>query len=57
VIIDVIKYELTNEIIRFSVPIAMTKHLDSNTKCFEILLCYDLMEGVTKNKIKILFAA
>ncbi len=56
-IIDVIKYELTNEIIRFSVPIAMTKHLDSNTKCFEILLCYDLMEGVTKNKIKILFAA
>jgi hypothetical protein len=44
---DVMKYELTNGITRFSAPIAMTKHLDNNTKCFEVLLCYDLMEGVT----------
>jgi hypothetical protein len=47
VIMDVMKYELTNGITRFSAPIAMTKHLDNNTKCFEVLLCYDLMEGVT----------
>jgi hypothetical protein len=26
--------------------ITVIKHLDSNTKCFEVLLCYDLMEGI-----------
>jgi hypothetical protein len=27
--------------------ITITKHLDNNTKCLEVLLCYDLMEGIT----------
>ncbi len=31
----------------------MTKHLDSNTKHFEVLLCYNLMKGVTDKKEKI----
>ncbi len=31
----------------------MTKHLDSNTKHFEVLLCYNLMKGVIDKKEKI----
>jgi len=36
--------------------IAITKHLDNNTKCPKVLQCYDLMEGVTNKKEKILLA-
>jgi hypothetical protein len=36
--------------------IVVTKHLDSNTKRFEVLLCYDLMEGVTDEEEQIFFA-
>jgi hypothetical protein len=27
--------------------IVITKHFDNNTKCLEVLLCYNMMEGVT----------
>jgi hypothetical protein len=36
--------------------IAITKHLNNNTKCPKVLQCYDLMEGVTNEKEKILLA-
>jgi hypothetical protein len=36
-------------------PIIVTKHLDSNNKHPKVLLCYDLMEGVT-NKKEVLLA-
>ncbi len=35
--------------------IAITKHLDNNTKCPVVLLCYDMIEGVTDEEEKILF--
>jgi hypothetical protein len=35
--------------------IVVTKHLDNNTKCLEVLLCYDLMEGVIDEKKEIHF--
>ncbi len=34
--------------------IVVTKHLDSNTKRPEVLLCYDMMEGVIDKEAKIL---
>jgi hypothetical protein len=36
--------------------IAITKHLDNNTKCPKVLLCYNLMEGVIDEEEKILLA-
>jgi hypothetical protein len=27
--------------------IIVTKHLNNNTKCLEVLLCYDLIKGIT----------
>jgi hypothetical protein len=33
----------------------VTKHLDSNTKHLEVLLCYDLTKGVTYKEEEILF--
>jgi hypothetical protein len=36
--------------------IVVTKHLDSNTKRPKVLLCYDLMEGVTDEEEEIIFA-
>jgi hypothetical protein len=30
--------------------ITFTKYLDNNTKCFEVLLCYDWIEGVTNKE-------
>ncbi len=36
--------------------IVVTKHSDSNTKYLEVLLCYDMMEGVTNEEEEILFA-
>jgi len=39
------------------ITIIVTKHLDSNTKCLKVLLCYDLTEGVIDKKEKILFVA
>jgi hypothetical protein len=35
--------------------IAMTKHLDINTKHFKVLLSYDLIEGVTNEEEEIFF--
>jgi hypothetical protein len=35
--------------------IVITKHLDNNTKCLEVLMCYNLMEGVRDEK-EIVFA-
>jgi hypothetical protein len=35
--------------------IVVTKHLNSNTKHPEVLLCYDLMKGVTNEEEEILF--
>jgi len=37
--------------------ISTTKHLDSNTKRFEVLLCYDLMESIINEKEEIFFIA
>jgi len=37
--------------------IIVTKHLDSNTNHPKVLLCYDLMEGVTNEEEEILFVA
>jgi hypothetical protein len=34
--------------------IVVTKHLDSNTKRPQVLLCYDMMEGVIDKEAKIL---
>ncbi len=31
--------------------ITITKHLDNNTKCLKVLLCYNLMEGVTDEEV------
>lgn len=36
--------------------IIVTKHLDSNTKHFKVLLCYNLMEGITYEEEEISFA-
>ncbi len=36
-------------------PITITKHLDNNNKHLEVLLCYDMIEGVT-NKEEIFLA-
>ncbi len=33
--------------------IVVTKHLDNNTKCLEVLFCYDMMEGVIDEEAKI----
>jgi hypothetical protein len=30
--------------------IVITKHLDRNTKCLKVMLCYDFMERVTNEK-------
>jgi hypothetical protein len=35
--------------------IDVTKHLNSNTKCHEVLLCYNLMEGVIGKEKEIFF--
>jgi hypothetical protein len=35
--------------------IVVTKHLDSNTKHLKVLLCYDLMKGVTYKEEEIFF--
>jgi hypothetical protein len=37
--------------------IVMTKHLDINTKRFEVLLSYDLIEGVTNEEEEIFSVA
>ncbi len=37
--------------------IVVTKHLDNNTKHLKVLLCYDLMEGITNEEEEILFVA
>jgi hypothetical protein len=37
--------------------IVMTKHLDTNTKCFEVLLFYILTEGVTNKEKEMFFVA
>jgi len=37
--------------------IIVTKHLDNNIKRLEVLLCYDLMKGVTYEDEKIVFVA
>jgi hypothetical protein len=37
--------------------ITVTKDLDSNTKCLEDLLCYELMEGVTNVEKERIFAS
>jgi hypothetical protein len=34
--------------------IEVTKHLDNNTKRLEVLLCYDLMKGITNEEKKVL---
>ncbi len=36
--------------------ITTTKHLDNNTKCLKVLLCYNIMEGVTNEEKEVLFA-
>jgi hypothetical protein len=36
--------------------ITVTKHLDNNTKHLELLLCYDLMEGVIDKEEEIFLA-
>jgi hypothetical protein len=37
--------------------IFITKHLDSNTKHLEVLLCYDLMENIIEKEEEIFFIA
>jgi hypothetical protein len=37
--------------------IIITKHLDSNTKCLEVLFCYDFVNGVIDKKENILMVA
>jgi hypothetical protein len=33
----------------------VTKHLDSNTKCPKVLMCYDMMEGIIDQKEELFF--
>jgi len=37
--------------------IAITKHLDSNTKCLEVLLCYDFINEITNEEKDVLLEA
>ncbi len=37
--------------------IVVTKHLDNNTKCPKVLMCYDLMEGIIDKEEEIFFVA
>ncbi len=34
--------------------IIITKHLDSNTKCLEVLLCYDFVNGIINKEEDVL---
>jgi hypothetical protein len=48
---------ITIEINGMMQTIVVTKHLDSNTKRLEVLLYYDIMEGVTNEEEEISFIA